>query len=79
MDKKLYKNQVKSNGSIGYVANKKAPLSTIQPSKRKLAEKPFNESCEPSTTMIVEDPGYDSSDGSSSVNITDTENEPPKR
>ena len=31
-DKKLYQNQVKFNGSIGYITNKKAPLSTIYPS-----------------------------------------------
>ena len=35
-DKKQYENQVKSNGSIGYVTNKKAHLSTIYPTKRKL-------------------------------------------
>ena len=61
--KKLCQNQVKFNGSIGYITNKKAPLSTIDPSKRKLLKEPFNESCEPSTTMIVEAPEYDSSDG----------------
>ena len=31
-DKKLYQNQVKFNGSIGYITNKNAPLSTIYPS-----------------------------------------------
>ena len=30
-DKKLYQNQVKFNGSIGYITNKKPPLSTIDP------------------------------------------------
>ena len=78
-DKKLYQNQVKFNGSSGYITNKKAPLSTIHPSRRKLLKKPFNESCEPSTTVIVEAPEYDSSDGLCSANITHIENEPPKR
>ena len=77
-DKKLYQYQVKFNGSIGYITNKKAPLITIHPSKKNL-KKPFNESCEPSTTMIVEAPEYDSNDESSSANITNIENEPPKR
>ena len=63
-DKKLDENQVKSNGSIGYVTNKKASMSTKHHSKS-------NESCEPLTTMTVEAPEYDSSDGSSSANITD--------
>ena len=78
-DKKLYQNQVKFNGSIGYITNKKPPLSTIDPSKRKLMKKLFNESCEPSTPMIVEAPEYDSSDGLSSANITNIEDDPPKR
>ena len=77
--KKLYQNQVKFNSSIGYITNKKAPLSTIGPSKRKILKKPFNESCEPSTTIIVEPPEYDSSDGLSSANIANIEDEPPKR
>ena len=76
--KKLYQNQVKFN-SIGYITNKKAPFSTIGPSKRKLLKEPFNESCKPSTTMIVEAPEYDSSDGLSSANIANIEDEPPKR
>ena len=77
--KKLYQNQVKLNRSIGYITNKKAPLSTIDPSKRKLLKEPFIESCEPSTTMIVEAPEYDSSDGLSSANIANIEDKPPKR
>ena len=78
-DKKLYQNQVKFNSSIGYITNKKAPLSTIDPSKRKLLKEPFNESCEPSTTMKVEAPEYDSSDGLSTANIANIEDEPTKR
>ena len=78
-DKKLYENQVKFNDSIGYITNKETPLSTIHPSKRKLLKKPSNESCKPSTAMIVEPPECDSSDGSSFTNITDTEDEPTKR
>ena len=74
-----YQNQVKFNSSIGYITNKKPPLSTIDPSKRKLLQKLFNESCEPSTTMIVEAPEYDSSDGLSSANITNIKDEPSKR
>ena len=62
-DQKLYQNQVKFSGSNGYITNKKAPLSTIHPLKRNFFKKPFSESCEPSTTMIVEAPEYDSSDG----------------
>ena len=62
-DMKLCQHQVKFNGSVGYITNKKAPLSNIHPSRRKLLKKPFNEHCEPSTTMIVEAPEYDSSDG----------------
>ena len=58
---------------------KRLPLSTIHPSKKKLLKKPFNESSEPSTTMIVEALEYDSGDRSSSANITDTGDEPPKR
>ena len=53
-NKKLYKNQVKSNGSFEYATNKKAPLSIIHLSKRKLLKKPFNESFEHSTTMLVQ-------------------------
>ena len=78
-DKKLYQNQVKFNGSFGYITNKKPHLGTIDPSKRKLQQKLFNESCEPSTTMIVEAPEYDSSDGLSSANITNIKDEPPDR
>ena len=78
-NKKLYQNQVKFNGSVGYITNQKAPLSTIDPSKRKLLNEPFNESCEPSTTMIVEAPEYDSSDGLSSAKRANIEDEPPKR
>ena len=33
-DKKLYQGQVKFGGSIGYITNKKAHLSTIHPSKK---------------------------------------------
>ena len=77
--KKLYQNQVKFIGSLGYITNKKAPLSTIDPSKRKLLKKPFNESCEPLTTTIVEVLEYDSSDGLSSANIANIEDEPRKR
>ena len=33
-DIKLYQSQAKFGGSIGYITNKKAPLSTIQPSKK---------------------------------------------
>ena len=62
-EKKLYQNPVKFSSSIGYITNKKAPLSTIYTLKRKLLKKPFSESCEPSTTIIVEAPVYDSSDG----------------
>ena len=78
-NKKLYQNQVKFNSSIGYITNKKAPFSTIGPSKRKLLKETFNESCEPSTTMIVEAQEYGSSDGLSSANIANIEDEPPKR
>ena len=74
--KKLYQNQVKFNSSIGYITNKKAPFSTNGLSKRKLLKEPFNESCEPSTTMIVEAPEYDSSDGLSSANLANIEDEP---
>ena len=78
-NKKLYQNQGKFNGSIGYITNKKTPLSTTDPSKRKLLKEPFYESCEPSTTMMVEALEYDSSDGLSSANRANIEDEPPKR
>ena len=77
--KKLYQNQVKFNSSVGYITNKKAPFCTIDPSKRKLLKEPYIESCEPSTTMIVEAPEHDSSDGLSSASIANIEDEPPKR
>ena len=36
--KKLYANQVKSNGSIGYVTNKKVFLNPIHPLKKSFKE-----------------------------------------
>ena len=59
---------------------KRLPLAPLAlQKKKKLLKEPFNESCEPSTTMIVEAPEYDSSDGLSSAKIANIEDEPPKR
>ena len=51
----------------------KGSLEHHSPFKKKTSEETFNESCEPSTTMRVEDPEYDSSDGSSFANIANIE------
>ena len=37
----VYQSQVKFSGSIGYITNKKAPLSIIHPSKKIASEETF--------------------------------------